>query len=46
MISVEFMTKLILNGKMNLMCIAVMSQCDQYVAMVINHCTCVMVCDW
>ncbi len=37
MISLEFLTKLMLNGETNLTCITVTSQCDQYVAMVINH---------
>ncbi len=31
------MTKLMLNGELNLICTSVRSQCDQYVAMVINH---------
>ncbi len=36
-ISVEFLTKLMLNDETNLMCTTVMSQCDQYVATLINH---------
>ncbi len=36
-VSVEFLTKLKLNGESNLMCIPITSQCDQYVAKVINH---------
>ncbi len=36
-ISLEFLTKLMLNSETNLTCITVTSQCDQYVAMVINH---------
>ncbi len=37
MISVEILTKLMVSGEMNLTCITVMSQCDQYVATVVNH---------
>ncbi len=37
MVSVEFLTKLKLNGETNLTCITVTSQCDQCVAKVINH---------
>ncbi len=37
MVSEVFLTKLKLNGETNLMCIPLTSQCDQYVAKVINH---------
>ncbi len=36
-ICVEFLTKLMLNGETNLTCISITTQCNQYVAMVINH---------
>ncbi len=37
MISLEVLTKLMLNSETNLTCITVTSQCNQYVATVINH---------
>ncbi len=36
-VSMECLTKLKLNGETNFTCITVTSQCDQYVAKVINH---------
>ncbi len=37
MITVELLTKLKLSGEVNVMCTTMMSQCDHYVTMVINH---------